>query len=67
MSQFANIAMSHANSTRQSPVANRNILIAAVLLVAAVVLIGAQLIFAADHFDTVDAAAATAAFGIIAP
>jgi hypothetical protein len=67
MSQFANIAMSQANSTRQSPVASRNILIAALLLGAAVVLIGAQLIFVTDHFDTVEAAAATAAFGIIAP
>jgi hypothetical protein len=67
MSQFATTQMSDAQPTRQASVANRNVLIAAVLLAAAVVLIGAQLIFATNHFDAVDAAASTAAFGIIAP
>jgi hypothetical protein len=67
MSQFANVAMSYASSTRQSPAANRNLLVASVLLAAAVVLIGAQLTFAGNHLDMVDTAASTAAFGIIAP
>src|SRR5262249_11691617 len=67
MSQFATIPMSAAQPTRQASVANRNVLIATVMLAAGVVLIGSQLIFASNHSDAVDAAASTAAFGIIAP
>jgi len=67
MSQFASIQTSDAAPTRQGAVANRNLLIAAILLGAAVVLIGAQLIFAGNHLDMVHATADAAALGIIGP
>jgi hypothetical protein len=67
MSQFANIEMSSTAPAPRTAPANYNFAIAATLLAVALSLIAAQLVFVGNHYDALNAAADTAAFGIIGP